>query len=315
MKPLGLLRSLARLAGRHRTLPRQAPAAVRAAVLRYGRPRFVKSYRAQVAQEYERGRAIHRAAVRSGAFRAPEPLALLADHDLIVWEWLDGLVELRDHLMCDVEERPGRLQERCSLFERAGRALAGIHEELAGLGSVAEHWPITGVGSGDAALDAAVEEHLRRAPLRPLHWDFVCGNLFVIGGGETPGLVVLDASPNWYLYPPDDVQVACPVYVDAAVLAFSVWCHPRFSPRVAHEAEAYLDAFTIGYRDVSGFHLDRASVLACGARVADYYQAFDDRRGDAGAAYRQERAFRMQAAEKLRRLARASMASAAGSRA
>jgi hypothetical protein len=304
MKPPRLLRSLARLAGGAVGLDRDAPPAVRSAVLQYGRPRFVKSYREHVALEFERGRAIHRAAAAGGAFRAPEPLALLEEHDLIVWECLDGLVELREHLMRDVAERPGRRDARASHFERAGRALAIVHEALEGTSPAGEHWPFREVDSGDARLDAAVRERLARSPLRPLHWDFVCGNLF-LSGAET--LVVLDATPNWYLAPPGDTRVRCPVYVDAATLVFSLWCHPRFSPRVEAEADAYVEAFLAGYRAHAGLDLDRATVLACAARVAHVYQAFVDGRRADTRDHRAEKRYRLDAARRLWEKARESL--------
>ncbi|HET9315880.1 MAG TPA: hypothetical protein VFQ51_09835 [Vicinamibacteria bacterium] len=300
-----LLRSLARLAGGESSLPRTAPSAVRSAVLEYGRTRFVKSYRAHVALEFERGLAIHRAAATSGAFRAPEPLALLEEHDLIVWEHLEGLVELREHLIRDLAERPQGREARAAHFERAGRALASIHEALDAAGPAPEHWPFRDVASGDARLDAAVAERLARSPLRPLHWDFVCGNLFLL---RPDTLVVLDATPNWYLAPPgDDTRVRCPVYVDAATLVFSLWCHPRFSPGVASEVDACFEAFLSGYRAQAGLDLDRATVLACGARVAQVYQDFvDGRHADSGD-HRDERRFRLDAVRGLWEKARASL--------
>lgn len=311
MRPRQLLRALARLAGGGTGLAREAPPAVRSAVLHYGRPRFVKSYREQVALEFDRGRAIHRAAAATGVFRAPEPLTLLEEHDLIVWECLDGLVELREHLMRDVAERPDRRAGRVALFERAGRALSIIHEALGGLGPAGEHWPFREVRSGDARLDGVVGERLARSPLRPLHWDFVCGNLF-LSGGET--LVVLDATPNWYLAPPGDTRVRCPVYVDAATLVFSLWCHPRFSPRLEPEVDAYLDAFLAGYRANAGPGLDRATVLACGAQVAHVYQEFVDGRRPDGRAHRAEKKFRLDAARRLWDKARAGLEEGSGSR-
>ena len=305
MKAPRLLRSLARLAGREAGLRRAAPSAVRSAVLQYGRARFVKSYRQHVALEFDRGRAIHRAAAGSGVFRAPEPFALLEEHDLVVWEHIDGLVELREHLIRDVVERPERRDARATHFERAGRALAIVHEALDALGVTGEHWPFRHVDSGDARVDAATSEHLSRAPLRPLHWDFVCGNLF-LSGADT--LVVLDATPNWYLAPPgDDTRVRCPVYVDAATLVFSLWCHPRFSPSIAAEVDGYLDAFLAGYRAHGGVVLDLATVLACGARVAHVYQDFVDARGADSREHRAEKRYRLDAARRLWEKARESL--------
>ena len=304
MKAPRLLRALARLAGGEAGLRRTAPSAVRSAVLQYGRARFVKSYRQHVALEFDRGRAIHRAAA-SGAFRAPEPLALLEEHDLIVWEHIGGLVELREHLLRDVVERPERRDARATHFERAGRALAVVHEALDGLGATGEHWPFRDAGSGDATLDAATSEHLAGSPLRPLHWDFVCGNLF-LSGADT--LVVLDATPNWYLAPPgDDTRVRSPVYVDAATLVFSLWCHPRFSPGIAAEVDGYLDAFLAGYRAHGGVGLDRATVLACGARVAHAFQDFVDARRADSREHRAEKRYRMDAARRLWEKARESL--------
>ena len=233
MSVRALWRRAARALGGGRGLDRRAPRPARSAVLEYGCRRFVKSYRAHVALEFARGEAIHRAAAASGAFRAPAPLAVLEEHDLIVWECLDGLVELREHLMQDVARRPDARADRARLFDAAGRALAAIHASLRALGAEGEHRPFAAVRTGDAALDAHVARCLDASPLCPLHWDFVCGNLFVVDGA----LVVLDATPNWYLFPPGDTRVASPVYVDGGTLAFSLCGHPRFSPAVAAEAD------------------------------------------------------------------------------
>jgi hypothetical protein len=300
----GVLRSLARLARAAAGLERKAPSATRSAVLRYGKTRFVKSYKEHAGLEYDRGRALHRAATESGVFRAPEPLALLVEHDLIVWEHLDGLVELREHLMRDIAEHPGRWDARVALFERAGRALALVQEALEEVGPPGEYWPFREVSSGDARLDTVTAERLASSPLRPLHWDFVCGNLFLIGSDT---LVVLDATPNWYLAPPGgDTRLRCPVYLDAATLVFSLWCHPRFSPRVTPEVDAYFDAFLAGYR-THGVELDRATALACGAHVAHVYQQFIDGRHAHGRDHRAEKRFRLDAARRLWERARDSL--------
>jgi hypothetical protein len=299
------IRSLARGLRGGPALDRRAPRPVRSAVLEYGRRRFVKSYRAHAAQEFARGEAIHRAAEASaGAFRAPRPLQLLAEHDLVVWEALEGLVELREHLLADVAARPSARAARAALFERAGRVLAAIHAALAGLPAGAEHRPFDAVRTGDAALDAHVAACLEAAPLLPLHWDFVCGNLFVAGGD----LVVLDASPNWYLHPPsDDTRVLSPAYVDGGTLVFSLHCHPRFSPGVAAEASAYVDAFAAGYA-AAGSPLDPATLLVCGAQAARSFQAYADARPDPPRDAAGARRFRLDAAGRLTAAASALLA-------
>jgi hypothetical protein len=295
MSVRALWRRAARALGGGRGLDRQAPRPVRSAVLEYGRRRFVKSYRAHVGLEFARGEAIHRAAAECGAFRAPAPLAVLEEHDLIVWECLDGLVELREHLMQDVARRPDARAGRDALFGAAGRALAAIHASLGALGASGEHRPFAAVRTGDAALDAHVAGCLAASPQSPLHWDFVCGNLFVADGD----LVVLDATPNWYLFPPGDTRVASPVYVDAATLAFSLCGHPRFSPVVAAEADGYLRAFVEGYRAGGGGALDLPTLLACGAEATRMYQAFADSRTDAPADAASDRRFRLEAVARL----------------
>jgi hypothetical protein len=295
MSVRALWRKAARALEGGRRLDREAPRPVRSAVLEYGRRRFVKSYRAHVALEFARGEAIRRAAVESGAFRAPAPLSVLEEHDLIVWECLDGLVELREHLMQDVARRPEARAERALLFDAAGRALAAVHASLRALGAEGEHRPFAALRTGDAALDAHVAGCLAASPLSPLHWDFVCGNLFVSEGA----LVVLDATPNWYLFPPGDTRVASPVYVDGATLAFSLCGHPRFSPVVAGEADGYLRAFVEGYRAAGGGTLDLPTLLACGAEATRRYQAFADSRADAPEDAASARRFRLEAAALL----------------
>jgi hypothetical protein len=301
MSPSGMWRWLGRrLGGGGDGLQRQAPRPVRSSVLEYGRKRFVKSYRQHVALDFVRGLAIHQAATRSGAFRAPAPLQLLEEHDLIVWECLDGMVELREHLMRDVERRPQAVAARASLFHDAGRALRAIHEALRPSEPRIEHRPFRATRSGNAALDGLVASRLASSPLRALHWDFVCGNLFVVEDAPgVPSLVVVDATPNWYLHPPGDTGVVSPVYVDGGTLVFSLRCHPRFSPTVEREADAYVDAFIDGYGGDGVDRLDRATLLACGAEVARIYQDFADGRSGSGRSTVHERRFRLAAAERL----------------
>lgn len=300
----GRLLALARALRGAPALARKAPRPVRSAVLEYGRRRFVKSYRAHAAVEFARGEAIHGAAESSGGvFRAPRPLQLLEEHDLVVWECVDALVELREHLLADVAARPRQQAPRAALFERAGGALAAMHAGLSALPPGAVHRPFTAVATGDAALDAHVASCLAASPLRPLHWDFVCGNLFVAGGARE--LVVLDATPNWYLAPPaDDTRVLSPVYVDGGALVFSLFGHPRFSPAVAAEAPGYVDAFADGYAAGGGEALDRATLFACGAETARLYQAFADGRPDPPRDAAGARRFRLDAAVRMTRAAR-----------
>ena len=295
-----MLKRLARRLVSRSNLERSSPQPVRSAVMEYGRKRFVKSYRARVREEFDRGKAMQAAGERSGTFTAPSPLALLEEHDLIVWECLDGMTELREHLMRDVQARPASAAGRAALLGAAGQALAHIHDAFRALGDGSEHWPFREVRTGNGRLDGHVAACLRESPLQPLHWDFVCGNLFVTGhASETKHLAVVDASPNWYLFPPESLCVAAPAYVDCATLVFSLWCHPRFSPAIRAEASAYVDAFLAGYAEAGGAPLDRATVLACAAEVTRIYQRFVETGRPGSRADGPERRYRLQGAQEL----------------
>lgn len=288
---------------------REAPRAVRSAVLDYGRRTFVKSYRREVALEFRRGQALHEAARATGAFRAPRPIALVEEQDLIVWECLDGLQDLRSFLTSPLRQAPGGQAERALLFGRIGRALAAVHAALRTVVADAapRYDPFAQSTTGDAVLDRHVAGSLAAAPRGPLHWDFVCGNLFLVDAdGKGPELVVIDASPNWYLFPPQGLASASPVHVDAATLAFSLTAHPRFSPAVRAEAGPLLEAFRKGYLEGSGVALDRACLLACAAEVTRVYQEFA-RAHDGAAVDGREDRFRSEARRRLLAEARAAL--------
>lgn len=279
---------------------RTAPAPVRSALIEYGRRTFVKSYRQEVALEFRRGLAMYEASLRSGCYRAARPLLLIESHDLILWESVDDLEELRTYLARDIQRRPGDPSSRVKLFEQSGRSLAAIHESFRALGSAREYRALSVPETGDVRLDRHVADRLRESVLRPLHWDFVCGNLFVIGGKTAaPTLVILDASPNWYLFPPDGLDVASPIYVDGATLAFSLLCHPRFSAVVKGEADSYLDAFVSGYRQEAGFAFDRPTMSVAAAEVCRIYQDFIEGHEVPSRTGRREARFRAEARRRL----------------
>src|SRR5207244_2174594 len=109
---------------------RTEPKPFRYAILEHisGRRTFVKTYPANVKTEFLRAKALHEVGESSGLFRAPQPLHLIEAENIIIWEHLEGLTELRDYLVADLGAHPGRAQQRQRLFSQAGRILSAIHE-------------------------------------------------------------------------------------------------------------------------------------------------------------------------------------------
>lgn len=274
---------------RRKTVTRTTPSPARYAVLLPPESRqrvFAKVYTQNAPLEFARGQALFDAAQRTGHFLAPRPLALVESHQLILWEYQDGLVESRDFLISSVRGSSSDAPARRTFFSRVGRALAGIHTALGALDSFGPYQPFTTVRSPFPELNRRVAAVLAETPVVAPHWDFACGNLFVHAGGPAESPVwVLDPMPNFYIMPEyfkdpgfGSNRLSSP-YVDAAQLIFSLRSHPRFSGWVTKEQDGYVDAFLSGYREAGGAPLDRAVALACAGELTLMYQDLLDRSG------------------------------------
>ena len=277
IKSIGF-RSIARRIRRTSFGDRKAPRPFRYAVLEYpsglGGRMFVKTYSQGARIEFLRGQATFDTGKRSGLFLAPTPLELIESRGIIIWEYLEGLTELRQYIINHIREHPRSQEVRRRFFFGIGRVLAALHEGFPQIDSHGEFCPIRQVNTGNEKLDHHVAEELSKCPRRPLHWDFSCGNLFLMtqGGMTPPTLVVLDTVPNHYILPLAATDIACPIYIDIAQMIFSLCCHPEFSPYIRREVDLYVDQFLMGYSSQAGFKPDRATAWACAAEVGRIYE-------------------------------------------
>jgi hypothetical protein len=288
---------------------RKAPRAFRYAVLEHasGRRTFVKTYPKHVKFEFLRGRAIRETAARTKIFRAPQPLELIESENIIIWEHLDSLSELREFLMEHVRRHPGLGMERTRLIFESGRALAALHDGLLEVGTHGESSPIGRVSTGDDELDRHIAGQLASCPRRPLHWDFCCGNLFVTQekAGTPAELVILDAMPNHYVLQKDGPDVLCPIYVDIGQMIFSLYCHPLFSRAISGETDIYANQFLDGYSKQAGIKMDRATAFGCAAEINRLYRTFREKRtGRLSFSERLDRQFWAKSSDRLMELAR-----------
>lgn len=257
---------------------RSSPRAFRYAVLEHASKRrtFVKAYPQNAKLEFLRGEAIHRNAESTGLFLAPRPLILVESEEIIIWEHLDGLVELRDYLANQIKHKKHDTNRREKLFQTIGRTLAALHQAFSSLPRTDRFSPIRELSTGDPALDCHVREQLKSCAHRPLHWDFACGNLFVSIQNEEPKIVVLDAMPNHYVLQEDGPLVVCPIYIDVAQMLFSICCHPIFSRAIRKEKDLYVQSFFTGYEAESRSPLDRPTAFSCSVEVTRLYQKLLD---------------------------------------
>jgi hypothetical protein len=300
-----MLRSLIRRLSWTATGVRQAPRPFRYAVLEHisGRRTFAKTYPDHTRLEFLRGQAICEAAARTGLFQAPKPLELIESQNIIIWEYLPGLVEARDYILADGRRTPEGKRERSEFLFTTGRGLAALHEGLMQIPCKGEFSPLPEVKTGNSALDRHVAAELSGCTRRPLHWDYCCGNVFVSksGNGSVPTLVILDAMPNHYVLQKSGPDVLCPIYVDIAQMIFSICCHPRFSRAIQGESDDYVAQFLAGYSKESGVALDLATAYACTAELTRVFQRFIDRGNTEGFSISswRDRRFRAAAEQRL----------------
>jgi hypothetical protein len=276
-----MLSSIIRSLGLTASGARQAPRPFRYAVLEHtsGQRTFAKTYPAHTREEFQRGRIIADVGKLTGLFRAPEPLHMFEDRCVILWEYIEGLSEMRAYVLERTGHGPQGRKECRDFFLSSGRALAAIHDGLSPTSTHVEASPIPEVRSGSDILDRHAASELSKCPRRPLHWDYSCGNLFVgPQGSGTPGLVILDAMPNHYVLQKLGPNVVCPIYVDIAQMIFSVYCHPRFSRAIQSDRERYVSHFLSGYSAQSQVPLDYATAFACAAEISQMYEQFRRRR-------------------------------------
>lgn len=298
-----MLAGFIRLFGGNESKLRRAPQPFRYAVIENlsGHRIFVKSYPNNTKAEFLRGEALYDAARSTKLFIAPRPLSLIEDQKIILWEYLEGLIEVREYLTGHLRADPADVGNRRLFFNKIGQVLAAVHEGLTGAISC-EKWSPIIPRSGEGVLDRYVEQQLLASPHRPLHWDYACGNLFVKGGGSAGAeIVVLDAMANHYVLQQRGPGVESPVYVDIGQFIFSIYGHPVFSEAISSEADIYVSAFLEGYRAGSGIELDRAVAFACAGEIARLYQVYRRKKSSnlASRSERRDLEFRSRAERRL----------------
>jgi hypothetical protein len=273
-----------------------------------GRRLFTKAYRNDVMLEYEKAQRIYTASLKSRHFLAPRPLCVVEDYSLIVWEYLPGLVNLRQFLL--ETRHPANIARGLhqTVLQSCGHALATIHLCLDPKHDVEQHLPDTTFETRFPDLSLHVKEVLKRAPVRPLHGDFGCANICVsCKEGEVPRVVVFDPSPNAFQYRQAQSSLTGSIYFDLSLLIASLNSNPTFYFRYSKDTLFLAEEFLHGYEQEASCAVDKCTALACAADVLFRYSAYQEKqiaRGRLGALWL--RKFRSWRARQLLRAANAS---------
>lgn len=168
---------------------------------------FVKQYIAAFESELEKAQALHR--LSSECFYSPKPIHYDRSLRTIVFEQLVSLVSVRkvylDFLCCEDSTNTW-------IFDRAGSALAELHARLR-LTTRSEWKAPAIVAKHEPDLSAALLD----TPHAQLHCDFGFSNVFIQLVGNETRLVILDASPNYFMTEAPDTFAS--VYLDLANFA------------------------------------------------------------------------------------------------
>src|SRR5882724_7419632 len=138
---------------------------------------FVKRYDALVDLERAKAKQLSRLAANSG-FVSPAVLAVDYDVKMITYEKLTGLIPLRSFYLA-YTTGAGAGSEVPELFERAGRALASVHRELALTERIDWSPPPSFSRFFRHRTGADAVAGLAQTPQAFLHGDFGFGNVHV----------------------------------------------------------------------------------------------------------------------------------------
>lgn len=282
------------------------------AVLEYGGGKkvFVKTYDEGVSAHFRKGQQIHRASEASGEFVAPRPLFMVAERELILWEHLPGLVNLRKFLLETARARTGDEEERrATLFERCGKALAAIHSAVDPGHTAGETGFSARCAKAWSVLSDHVSAHLDRSKRSFLHGDYGCANAFVsVFADGDPRIVIIDASPNRFLYDSAGADVYGTIYLDLANFVASLNSRTAFYWRFRKRLPDWTKRFVTAYESAGGSALDMATVYATAAESLLRYRRYQiDRQSSATPRSRWEAAFRRWSARRLLRQALAEL--------
>ena len=266
-----------------------------------GRPVFAKLFTTDICQEFAKAAQIHRIATLCGHFYAPEPLLVDPGVKLIVWEGLTELVPLRTYLIasCWQPARTLRLMRCC------GRALGAIHTGL----DLPEGRPWQDPEKSFADLPPELRQHasavLRSSPSRHFHGDYACANLFVTTNAfEEERLVVIDSSPNHYIFRQAATNATASVYYDIGLLIMTLHSKLSFYVYCQRQLRQHCESFLEAYEEETGLSLDRTTVWACAAYFLSCYRRYQQRRSvERGVSKWAAVLFRLYSAQRLTKVA------------
>ena len=267
-----------------------------------GQQLFAKLFTSDATMEFEKASQVHRIAMTCLHFDAPRPLLVDGEINLIVWEGLSAMVPLRSFLIVHRAEH----ERTASIMRCCGRALGAIHNRLQL--PQAEYWdapsppPAAHVSQN---LRAHVSAVLQEAPCRHIHGDYACANLFVRKDSNgRHRLIVIDSSPNHYIFRGAATTVRAPIYYDVTTLMMTLYSKLSFYSYCRQQVRRYCEEFLNGYEDESGVLLDRTTVWACTSSFLSIYRGYQRNRSvESGITRLSAGLFRKYAARHLHKMA------------
>lgn len=241
---------------------------------------FVKSYRKDVEAEYTKAQQFYAISLKSKCFMTPRPLYMVPEHRLIIWEYVPGLVNLRAFLLNSKGLKAVEAKPYAKVLRACGKALAVIHSCLEfdvprcpqrlSIQYI-DRWP---------NVHQHVTTVLQHSPMRHLHGDFSCANIFLLSTPDygNPQVVIVDVSPNRFMYDGAPVNVFGEIYLDLALFIASLNSKPSFYFRLRWDIQLFAREFLRGYEEIAQFAFDRATVFACAAEILQKYGKYQKNR-------------------------------------
>jgi hypothetical protein len=210
-----------------------------------------KTYAANVRAEFEKAHRMWEIS-QSAQFVAPKPLALDADRGAITYEFIDGMVSLREAYLAHARTSgDGKLAS--AIFRDAGRVLAEIHSRLV----LQERTPWRPSSAFTAAMAKLGLDELPALPESWLHGDYGFSNVHYLPAQGNRIAIIDCSSDNFTNFASDTIG---PSYLD---LSHMTACIDGLVPIHNHlflnwkRAYELKEEFLSAYEQRRGVRIDR----------------------------------------------------------
>ncbi len=225
---------------------------------------FAATYDGDASVHFEKSRQLARIGESTNLFTAPRPIAISDSKDRIEWQFLPGLLPIRDALLRMTVE------QQIDASQRIGATLAVIHRDLDLAGDVFSPRRIVS-SMKDLVLQERVATELDKAPVSNVHGDYACANLFLDQGNR---IVTLDPEPNIYLFERADPSIRASAYLEISLLIQSLASRPDFVRSLRGGIDRICEACLDGYDLHATWRLDRRVVFALAAEIMLIYRSY-----------------------------------------